>query len=108
MASSKPAVVTRATRAPLRCSKVFVPTVVPCRRTSERTLTDFLRGFDNCLRRIGWRGENLEHAHLSALHPDAVGEGAAGVDGDVERLEFGSGLAWESKRKGNIPGYNDV
>src|SRR5579862_8753287 len=31
MESSKPAVVTNATRAPLRCSKVFVPTVVPCR-----------------------------------------------------------------------------
>ena len=31
----KPAVVTRATRAPWRCNKVLVPTVVPCKMTMD-------------------------------------------------------------------------
>src|SRR5260221_14678817 len=35
MESSNPAVVTNATRAPLRCKSVFVPTVVPCRTTTS-------------------------------------------------------------------------
>ena len=108
MASSKPAVVTSATRAPLRCSKVFVPTVVPCRRTVEVALSDLFESLDNRLRRVGWRGEDLEHAYLPALHPDAVGKGAAGVDGDVERLEFGGDVAWKSKRKGNILNKKNV
>jgi hypothetical protein len=33
MVSSKPAVVTNATRAPLRSSRLLVPTVVPCSNT---------------------------------------------------------------------------
>ena len=85
MASSKPAVVTSATRAPFRCNNVFVPTVVPCRRTVEATLPDLFQSLNDRLRRVSWRGKNLEHANLPALHPYAVGEGAAGVDGDVKR-----------------------
>src|SRR5580704_5308273 len=37
MVSSKPAVVTKATRAPLRCSSVLVPTVVPCSKMTAPT-----------------------------------------------------------------------
>ena len=65
--------------------------------------SDFVDSFDNRLRRISRRRENLEHSYPSAIHPDAIGEGAAGVDGDVERLSSGwTGM--EVKRKGNIPG----
>ena len=47
---------------------------------------NFAGGFDNGLRGIGGAGEDLEHSQLSTVHPDTVGEGAAGVDGDAERL----------------------
>ena len=49
-------------------------------------LRDFDDGFDNRLRRIGWRGKYLEHSHLAAIDPNAVGKSAAGVYGNVERL----------------------
>src|ERR1022692_3502783 len=47
---------------------------------------DFAEGFDDGLGGIGWRGENFEHAQATCVDPDAVGKGAAGVDGDAEWL----------------------
>ena len=46
---------------------------------------DLFQGFDDGLRRIARSRKNFEHADSSALDPDAVGESAAGVDGDLER-----------------------
>ena len=87
MASSKPAVVTRAVRAPLRSSSVLVPTVVPCRRTNCALVVNFAEGFDDGLRGIGGSRENFQHAQAAVrICPDTVSEGAAGVDGDAKRL----------------------
>ena len=46
------------------------------------------------LRGIGRRGEDLDHAWPAALHPDAVGEGATGIDGNAERRLRSSGRIW--------------
>ena len=63
-------------------------------------LRDFDDGPDNRLRRVGRRGKNLKHADLSALHPDAVGKGAAGIDGNVERQS--SWAAWHRSQSGRV------
>ena len=81
MVSSNPAVVTNATRAPLRCSSVLVPTVVPCSSTISPERPRARDRFGNGLRRVGGSGEDLHHAQLPALDPNAVGEGSAGIDG---------------------------
>ena len=79
--SSKPAVVTKATRAPLRSSMVLVPTVVPWRTSSgfagRRSAP---KPSSTASDRIGRRRENLEHPELSASEIDAIGKGAAGID----------------------------
>ena len=69
-------------------------------KDSRSARPDLFQGLDNCLRGIGRRGENFEHAYLPALHPDAVGEGAAGVDGDVETFEFVGERGMEVKAEG--------
>ncbi len=55
-------------------------------KDSRGALSDFFQRLDNGLRGIGRSGKDFEHADLSAFDPDAVGEGAAGIDGDVERV----------------------
>ena len=40
---------------------------------------------ENRQRRIRWRREKLEHAQLPGLEVNAVGEGAAGIDGRAQR-----------------------
>ena len=53
---------------------------------AQSFVDDLAEGFDDGLRGIGGRGKNFEHAEAACVEPDAVGEGAAGVDGDAERL----------------------
>ena len=65
---------------------VLVPTVVPCRRMKFGSGGDLLDGFDDGLRGIGGSRENFQHAEAARFDPHTVGEGAAGVDGDAERL----------------------
>ena len=65
MASSKPAVVTSAVRAPLRSSSVLVPTVVPWRRMNSPVGGDLVEGFDDGLRGIGGSGEYFQHAEVA-------------------------------------------
>ncbi len=57
----------QATRAPLRCSRVLVPTVVPCRRISRTAQADLFQGFDDrsATGRPAWR------------RPSACGSGRA-------------------------------
>ncbi len=57
--------------------------------------SDLTNRFGDRLRGIGGRGEDLQEADTPALDPDAVGEGAAGIDGDAEdrRLSAGSDRA---------------
>ena len=81
MVSSKPAVVTKATRAPLRSSMALVPTVVPWRTSSGCALADARARLEHGRARVGRRGEDLEDAEVAVLEVDAIGEGAAGVDG---------------------------
>jgi hypothetical protein len=53
---------------------------------------DLANSIGDGLRWIRRRGENFQEADTSTLDPDAVGEGAAGIDGDAEgrRLRAGS------------------
>ena len=85
--SSNPAVVTKATRAPLRSSSALVATVVPW-RTSMVSARDeagrFADGFEDGAAGIVGRGGELEHLDAAADAVDAVSEGAAGIDGDGE------------------------
>ncbi len=48
--------------------------------------SDFLECFDDGLRGIGGGRKDFQHAEAAVFSPDAVGEGAAGVDGDAEGL----------------------
>ena len=50
---------------------------------------DLANGFGDRLRRVGRGGENFQKANTAALDPDAVGEGAAGVDSDAEGGRLG-------------------
>ncbi len=72
---------TSATRAPLRCNNVLVPTVVPWRRITGLVGLIFPKA--STIAREGAAG--VEKTELSALCPDTVCEGAAGVDGDLEK-----------------------
>ncbi len=49
---------------------------------------DLANRLDDSLGWIGGRGKHFEHAYVArgVIDPDAVGEGATGVDGDTERL----------------------
>ena len=81
-------VVTSAVRAPFRSSSVLVPTVVPWRRMKFSSWRDLFYRFEDGLGGIGGRRKNFQHfqAMRFRIDPDAVGEGAAGVDGDAEGL----------------------
>ena len=87
--SSKPAVVTKAMRAPLRSSSALVATVVPW-RTSISVAPVRLAICSMALRiaRAGSAGVegSLSTSRLPAAAIDAIGERAACIDGDGEAL----------------------
>ncbi len=64
---------------------------------------DFLKGFDDGLRGIGGSRKDFQHAEAAALSPDAVGEGAAGVDGDAEGLRAAGHGTQKSNTGGSAP-----
>jgi hypothetical protein len=45
---------------------------------------DLLNCFRDGLGWVGGSGEDFQEANLAAIHPDTVGEGAAGIDSDAE------------------------
>ena len=50
-------------------------------------MIDLAECFDDRLRWIGGRGENFQHARVAGvIDPNTVRKGAAGIDGDAERL----------------------
>ena len=47
---------------------------------------DFRHALENCPRRVVGSGEHFEQPYAATLHPNAIGEGAAGVDSDAKRF----------------------
>ena len=98
--SSKPAVVSSSTRAPLRSSSAFVPTVVPSVTEATADGSTPASSKQSKIACAGAAGRRRlladdEHARLVVEH-DEVGEGASGVDAGVERHAQPSG--WRHRR----------
>ena len=78
--SSKPSVVRKATRAPVRSSMVLVPTVVPWRTFEVLRCANLPQSVKHRQRRIVRSRENLQNPELAGFKVDAIGERAASID----------------------------
>ena len=86
MTSSKPAVVTRATRAPLRCKQRVGADRGAVKQNQRFPSADLFQRFGNGSRGIVRSRKHLEHPDAAAIQPHTVGKRSASVDGNAERL----------------------